>query len=115
MENIKLNAVENQPKLDNFKGSIDIKTPNESDKLTDNTSEGHKTINEIKTEQEAKQALVQYIGTGIWVDEHNKYWANRSISDSSVSCERCYSIEEYNERKDLLFMVSYGQMRVSFI
>lgn len=96
----------------------EVKT--ESTELTDDTSEKAEAISETepnaraeKSEAEGK-AVVTYIGKGIWRDANKELWAPNNKSDTIVS-ERQYTIDEYERREDIKFMVGYGAMKVTYV
>lgn len=96
----------------------EVKT--ESTELTDDTSEKAGAISETepnahaeKSEAEGK-VIVTYIGKGIWRDANKELWASNDKSDTIVS-ERQYTIDEYERREDIKFMVGYGAMKVTYV
>lgn len=110
--------------------SVDVK-PTEagkaSDKSIDNATETKKSTNEptkaepIKAQADTKKdeiptsgtAVVRYVGSSIWQDENKAYWSKNDLGEEILS-ERQYPVSEYKDRKDLQFMVGYGEMQVSF-
>lgn len=112
--------VDNSTKLEEFEHTKQTETPTEPVKLVDNTTEEPKDIDEItqKTEEKAEDektiAVVCYIGSGSWKDSNGEMWANTNKSKNILS-ERKYTIDEYEGREDLKFMVGYGSMKVIFV
>lgn len=110
--------------------SVDVK-PTEagkaSDKSIDNATETKKSTNEptkaepTKAQADTKKdeiptsgtAVVRYVGSSIWQDEKKAYWSKSDLGEEILS-ERQYPASEYKDRKDLQFMVGYGEMQVSF-
>ena len=111
-------------------------TPSDGSKSSDNTSEIQGDIE--KTEEGARSAepkvdtqetpdieftqkdtesdgkvLIQYVGNSIWRDEKGKLWKHNAVAGTSIIGERVYSKAEYEEREDLKFMVSYGEMKIT--
>lgn len=84
-------------------GKIDM------NKQTDDTN---KTKENAK--KSGKKAVVTYAGGGIWQDSDGKYWA-REPKGATIKSERQYTEEEYNNHKDIQFMVEYGEMKVTFV
>lgn len=71
--------------------------------------------NETKTNTKSgKKAVVTYVGGGIWQDSDGKYWS-REPKGATIKNERQYTEEEYNNHKDIQFMVEYGEMKVTFV
>lgn len=110
--------------------SVDVKpmeTGKASDKSIDNATETKKSINEptkaepTKAQADVKKdeiptsgtAVVRYVGSSIWQDEKKAYWSKSDLGEEILS-ERQYPASEYKDRKDLQFMVGYGEMQVSF-
>ena len=96
----------------------EVKT--ESTELTDDTSEKAEAISETEPNVHAEKsgaegkAVVTYIGKGIWRDANKELWAPNNKSDTIVS-ERQYTIDEYERREDIKFMVGYGAMKVTYV
>lgn len=61
--------------------------------------------------------IVDYIGTGIWVDGKGNRWAKnaKDINDENIKDTRDFeseSLETFKEeRSDIGFMLEYGQMK----
>ena len=72
--------------------------------------------NETKADakKSGKKAVVTYVGGGIWQDSDGKYWS-REPKGATIKNERQYTEEEYNNHKDIQFMVEYGEMKVTFV
>lgn len=117
-----MTGTQNSTESEELKHDEQPKTQAESVGLINNETERHEDINEIKpqtqtTEEETQageKAVVCYIGNGIWKDSKGALWADTDKTANIVR-ERKYTVEEYNEREDLKFMVSYGVMRVTFV
>lgn len=114
-------CTDDSAKIDELKTPEQTETNTESVELTDNVSEDAKTISEVNSEgtQEDKEktvskVIVTYVGRGIWKDADKKLWASRNKSDNILS-ERQYSIDEYESREDIKFMVGYGSMRATYV
>lgn len=99
-----------------------VDTPIKSDELINNAEEDKKDNNEIVQESETKEAekqspnmvVIQYVGNGIYVDDHKDMWANSNKSKNIVQ-SRQYTADEYDKRKDLQFMVNYGEMKAIIV
>lgn len=111
--------------------------PIESAESIDNVNAGHEDTSEIKqeTEQNNENAeanaedstkksdevkpekgtvIVRYVGGGAWIDNKGCYWANEKKSENILN-ERQYSVEEYESRDDIKFMVAYGAMKSTVV
>lgn len=114
-------GTDNSAKIDELKTSEQAETNTESVGLIDNTSEDAEAISKADSEgtQENKEGtvnkvIVTYIGRGIWKDADKKLWASKDKSNNILS-ERQYSIDEYESREDIKFMVGYGAMRATYV
>ena len=83
----------------------DSKTTEEAEAKTDEAEEKKKT---------GKTVVVRYIGNGIWKDGKGELWASENKS-ANILNERQYSINEYNDREDIKFMVKYGTMKETYV
>lgn len=95
--------------------------PNASAELTGNATEGQKDTNETaqKTDEKAtatkgKAVIVEYVGGSVWQDSGKKLWA-KTGNGAGIKPQRQYSVEEYEKRDDLKFMVGYGEMKATFV
>ena len=95
--------------------------PNASTELTGNTTEEKKGTNETtqKTDEKAtaksgKTVIVEYVGGSIWKDSEKKLWS-KTGNGAGIKPQRQYSVEEYEKREDLKFMVGYGEMKATFV
>ena len=94
-----------------------VDTPIKSDELINNAEENKEDNNEIDKESQAEKeeeqatgmVVVQYIGNGVYIDDHKDMWANVDKSKNILK-SRQYTVDEYELRKDLQFMVKYGEM-----
>lgn len=79
-----------------------------SAELNQSESTGKDTENRNEIDNKpATTAVVTYVGNGIWTDNKGKKWKHDD--------ENQVSMQEYNTRKDLKFMVNYGEMKVTFV
>lgn len=90
-------------------------------KLTDGTSEKaedhKKTEPQAQPEQpkeEEKKVVVTYIGGGTWRDEKGCAWASEDRGERIMKT-RQYKKSEYDQRKDLQFMVRYKSMTATVV
>ena len=110
-------------KLDEIKDSETSAEANVQDnnqESIDNTQEGQDNTLEIKldgdTEKPQKPTatmtkhIVTFIGNGIWMDNHGDSW-HRGHHNENIKSEREYTDEEFVNRNDLKFMISYGAMK----
>lgn len=114
-------GTDNSAKIDELKTSKQAETNTESVGLIDNASEDAEAISKADSDgtQENKEGtvnkvIVTYIGRGIWKDADKKLWASKDKSNNILS-ERQYSIDEYESREDIKFMVGYGAMRATYV
>lgn len=89
--------------------------------LTDGTleeAEDHKkTEPQAQPEQpkeEEKKIVVTYIGGGTWRDEKGCAWASEDRGERIMKT-RQYKKSEYDQRKDLQFMVRYKSMTATVV
>lgn len=89
--------------------------------LTDGTpekAEDHKkTEPQAQPEQpkeEEKKVVVTYIGGGTWRDEKGCAWASEDRGERIMKT-RQYKKSEYDQRKDLQFMVRYKSMTATVV
>lgn len=89
--------------------------------LTDGTPE--KAEDHKKTEpqaqpgqpkEEEKKVVVTYIGGGTWRDEKGCAWASEDRGERIMKT-RQYKKSEYDQRKDLQFMVKYKSMTATVV
>ena len=110
----------NSTKSKELKTAEQAEVKTESTELIDNTSEKAEAISETEPNAHAEKseaggkAVVTYIGKGIWRDANKELWASNNKSDTIVS-ERQYTIDEYERREDIKFMVGYGAMKVTYV
>ena len=112
----------NSAKPKELKTTEQAEVKTESTELIDNTSEKAEAISETEPNAHAHaekseaggKAVVTYIGKGIWRDANKELWAPNDKSDTIVS-ERQYTIDEYEKREDIKFMVGYGAMKVTYV
>ena len=95
--------------------------PIASAESTDNAMEGQKDTNETAqkpdekaTEKKGKAVIVEYVGGSVWQDSEKKLWS-KSDNGAGIKQQRQYSVEEYEKRDDLEFMVGYGEMKATFV
>lgn len=95
--------------------------PNASTELTGNATEEKKGTNETAqkpdekaTAKSGKTVIVEYVGGSIWKDSEKKLWA-KTDNGAGIKPQRQYSVEEYEKREDLKFMVGYGEMKATFV
>jgi hypothetical protein len=104
----------NDPKQAETDTKIDESTDNALKTAEDNSETATKTEDETnKTEFDGK-VVVTYVGGGIWKDSEGKLWASTKKSDNILN-ERQYTAEEYKNREDIKFMVSYGAMKATHV
>lgn len=85
---------------------------------TENKSEN--TKKESEKPQETPKAtvtrhVVSYVGNSIWVDRTGQHWSRNEFPGTNIVTSKEYSDEEFKERSDIQFMVSYGEMRVTTV
>lgn len=80
--------------------SADLNKPSNGTESTENGTE-------TNSEAQATTAIVTYVGNSIWKDQTGRKWKNND--------ERKMPIAEYNKRRDLKFMVNYGEMKVIMV
>lgn len=115
----------NSTEVEKLTNAEPAKTPAQPTELTDNTSDNSEDTQktEEKATEEPKKAgsntgtvVVTYIGSGIWKDETGALWASTvPASASTIINERQYSVDEYESREDIKFMVGYGAMKTIFV
>lgn len=107
---------QNLTKSEELKVDEQPKAQTESVELIDNETESHEDTNETEQaeETEGEKAVVRYVGNGIWKDGENCLWANKDMG-GKIRSERTYSKDEYKNRMDLRFMITYGAMQVTFV
>lgn len=113
MDKIK-KPVQNSTELKESEHVKQAETPAKPVELIDNATEGHEDNNETDKETEPTKAVVRYVGSGVWKDAKKELWSNENRTRNIVN-ERTYSVDEYNEREDIKFMVGYGAMQVTFV
>lgn len=112
MDKIK-KPVQNSTELKESEHIEQAETPIKPVELMNNATEGHEDNDEIDKEEPTK-AVVRYVGSGIWKDSNKELWSNEHKT-STIMAERTYSIDEYEGREDIKFMVGYGAMQVTFV
>ena len=110
MENIKMNEL----KIDNMSGLNAVNAPSTNVKINEKPEDTLKdtpkstdeaTQNETK-KQTVKHVLV-YIGSSEFKDSTGRRWHHND--------EQTYTEDEYASRKDLQFMVTYGEMKHTIV
>ena len=79
------------------------------EQATQNTEDEH------NGKKQSGKYLLTYLGGSIWADETGAKWARESVDGTAIKSERTYSKKEYNARKDLQFMVDYGEMKLTIV
>ena len=106
MENINMGGL----KIDNANGTNAVNAPANAaqinakaeDTLKDTPKPTEATTQEGNTET-AKKHVIVYIGSSEFIDSTGHKWHKND--------EKTYGEDEYNTRKDLHFMVKYGEMK----
>ena len=99
-----------------LKASEQASTPIDSvesiDNTTEKTEDNKKTTKKAKREEPKKagNVLVSYLGYGVWIDAEHEHWSKNEKKNVDILATRTYSKEEYELRRDLQFMVNYGEM-----
>ena len=112
----------NSTETDELKASEQPKTGTAPAELIDNATE--KTEDTNKTEAHAHEeanegegtgnVIVRYVGGGVWRDCKGKLWASEKKTENILN-ERQYSVDEYEKREDIKFMVGYGAMKTTYV
>lgn len=119
---------ENEQKADELKTDTkdESENPNENEQKADEETKADEVItNEVVVNTEdtdivdvagsgIEKAVVRYIGTGIWKDENGLLWS-KNDDGNVIKSERIIAKHDYDERKDIKFMVGYGAMAVTFV
>lgn len=114
---------ENEQKADELKDNTqnESENPNESEQKADEeTKSDEVVVNAEDTDivdiagSGIEKAVVRYIGTGIWKDENGLLWS-KNDDGNAIKSERVIAKHDYDERKDIKFMVGYGAMAVTFV
>jgi hypothetical protein len=95
-----------------------IETVESFDNATETTEDNSETTPKeseeaTKTESNGK-VVVTYVGNSIWKDANGELWASNKKSDNILS-DRQYTIDEYEKREDIKFMVGYGAMKATHV
>lgn len=109
-------GTQNSTESEELKVEKQVETQAEPVESVNNETESHEDTNETEQaeETEGEKAVVRYVGNGIWKDGENCLWANKDMG-GKIRSERTYSKDEYKNRMDLRFMVTYGAMQVTFV
>lgn len=98
--------VMNQIQMNNMNGvgmAVAPATDLEIKKEDENTSKGAFESNTSDTQKKQTKHVVTYIGNSEFIDATGHKWHNND--------EHTYDDNEYTNRKDLHFMVKYGEMK----
>jgi hypothetical protein len=92
-------------KLNNINGVGVVNAPVNNSEIKNEAENTSKDTLELTKENEAKsdKHVVSYIGNSEFIDSKGHKWHKND--------EQTYADDEYSERKDLHFMVKYGEMK----
>lgn len=103
-------------KLDEVKGTeAPQNTVNESDDMTKKSEEPQEKAKETKEETKSIIHVVEYVGTGIWVDSKRVSWSSVEHRGTDIIKQRNITDEEFQTREDIKFMIGYGAMRETIV
>lgn len=126
-KSVEVKTDENEQKADELKDDAQNESgnPDEKEQKADEETKADEVISdEVVTNKDTdivdvagsgiEKAVVRYIGTGIWKDENGLLWS-KNDDGNVIKSERIIAKHDYDERKDIKFMVGYGAMAVTFV
>ena len=99
-----------KPQQDKQNGSVNTEKKEQTNEKPSQQEQPKETKPQTKSNG---VCVVDYIGNGVWIDSENQKWANKDVPGTNIKCQRKYSVDEYDKRDDIKFMVSYGEMRLT--
>lgn len=122
-KSVEVKTDENEQKTDELKDNTQNESENHDEKeqkVDEETKSDEVVVNAEDTDivdvagSGIEKAVVRYIGTGIWKDENGLLWS-KNDDGNAIKSERVIAKHDYDERKDIKFMVGYGAMAVTFV